>query len=163
MLLSLPVVSPLLDAAFTGTGVLPEFVLARSGAAARPAEREADFATALGYARSYHAIHGTLAAAIDTVHDGFPLGRWLVRTRRQARQGHLSAATSQALTAIAPWWNPPWPHTWQRTYQQTKLAHHTGQPLPSPLQKWTDRQRTRWNTLHPDQQHLLTSIGIRPG
>ncbi|MFF2923839.1 hypothetical protein ACFVTP_15775 [Streptomyces celluloflavus] len=42
----------------------------------------------------------------------------MVQTRRKARQGHLSAATSQALTAIAPWWNPPWPHTWQRTYQR---------------------------------------------
>ncbi|WP_267950772.1 hypothetical protein [Streptomyces sp. GMR22] len=33
---------------------------------------------------------------------------------------------------------------------------------PPALQKWTDRQRTRWTTLHPDQQQLLTTIDIHP-
>jgi hypothetical protein len=36
------------------------------------------------------------------------------RARRKppaARQGRLAPTTSQALQAIDPWWNPPWPHT----------------------------------------------------
>jgi hypothetical protein len=60
------------------------------------------------------------------------------------------------------WWNPPWPHTWQRTYQQAQLNHSTGQDHSPTIQRWTQRQRTRWNTLHPAQQHLLTTIGIKP-
>ncbi|MFF4181229.1 helicase associated domain-containing protein [Streptomyces sp. NPDC001750] len=117
----------------------------------------------LAHARTYALAHGHLSPSADIHHDGFPLGRWLVETRRKARQGQLAPTTHQALTTIDPWWNPPWPHTWQRTYQQTKLAHHTGRHLSPDLKRWTERQRTRWNTLHPQQQHLLTTIGTHPG
>ncbi|WP_260609338.1 helicase associated domain-containing protein [Streptomyces sp. WAC 01325] len=116
----------------------------------------------LAHARAYAQAHGHLSPSADTHHDGFPLGRWLVQTRRKARQGRLAPTTSQALQAIDPWWNPPWPSIWHRTYQQAKLNHHTGQPHSPALKRWTERQRTRWNTLHPDQQHLLTSIDIFP-
>ncbi|WP_030019298.1 Helicase associated domain protein [Streptomyces monomycini] len=113
-------------------------------------------------ARSYAALNGHLSPSADTYHDGFPLGRWLVETRRKARQGRLAPTTSQALTVIDPWWNPPWPSIWQRTYQQAKAHHHTGRGHSPTLKHWTDTQRTRWTTLHPDQQHLLTTIGIYP-
>ncbi|MDX3204173.1 helicase-associated protein, partial [Streptomyces scabiei] len=71
--------------------------------------------------------------------------------------------TTQVLEALDPWWNPPWPSIWQRTYQEAKLHQLNSRPHPPALQKWTERQRTRWNTLHPQQQHLLTTIGIHPG
>ncbi|WP_406164400.1 Helicase associated domain protein [Streptomyces sp. NBC_00996] len=116
----------------------------------------------LAHARAYAALHSHLACSKDTHHDGFALGDWLTQKRRAARQGHLSPTTTHALESIDPWWNPPWPHTWQRTYQQAQLNHHTGQPCPSGLQRWANTQRTRWNTLHPQQQHLLTTIGIHP-
>ncbi|EWS89733.1 LOW QUALITY PROTEIN: hypothetical protein SSIG_07844, partial [Streptomyces filamentosus NRRL 11379] len=116
----------------------------------------------LAHARAYALAHGHLSPSADTHHDSFPLGRWLVETRRKARQGQLAPITNLALTAIDPWWNPPWPSVWQRTYQQTKLAYRTGQPYSPGLQRWADRQRTRWTTLHPRQQHLLTTIGIHP-
>ncbi len=101
------------------------------GAAARPAEREADFAVGLGYARSYHATHRTLAAAIDTVHDGFQLGRWLRRQRQHARtdadRGTPPTAAAKALNRIDPWWCPPWSLAWQRAWQhihdQIKAGH----------------------------------------
>ncbi|MBT2398829.1 helicase associated domain-containing protein, partial [Streptomyces sp. ISL-100] len=117
----------------------------------------------LAHAHAYAQTHGHLSPSADTHHDGFPLGRWLVQTRRKARQGRLSPSTTQALENLDPWWNPPWPHTWQRSYQQAKLHHRTGRLHPPPLQKWADRQRTRWTSLHPTQQHLLTTINIHPG
>ncbi|MFJ7227862.1 helicase associated domain-containing protein [Streptomyces sp. NPDC098090] len=90
-------------------------------AAARPAEREADFAVGLGDTRSYHATHRTLAAAIDTVHDGFQLGRWLRRQRQHARtdahRGGPPSAAAKALDRIDPWWCPPWSLVWQRAWQ----------------------------------------------
>ncbi|GHF35858.1 Helicase associated domain protein [Streptomyces griseosporeus] len=114
----------------------------------------------LTHARAYAQAHGHLSPSAGTHHNGFPLGRWLVQKRRAARQGRLAPTTSQALAHLDPWWNPPWPHIWQRTYQQTKQAHSTGQPGSPTLQRWTEQQRTYWTTLHPTQQHLLTTIGI---
>ncbi|MCF2131089.1 helicase associated domain-containing protein [Strepomyces sp. STD 3.1] len=116
----------------------------------------------LAHARAYAALNGHLACSKDTRHDDFALGDWLTQKRRAARQGRLSPTTAHALDTLDPWWCPPWPHTWQRTYQQAKLHHHTGQLLPLPLQRWTEQQRTRWNTLHTTQQELLSTIGIHP-
>ncbi|MFJ2444046.1 hypothetical protein ACIOWG_27185 [Streptomyces sp. NPDC087658] len=42
------------------------------------------------------------------------------------------------------------------------MTHRSGQDHSPALQRWTERQRTRWNTLHPQQQHLLTTIDIHP-
>ncbi|MFE9459516.1 helicase associated domain-containing protein [Streptomyces californicus] len=116
----------------------------------------------LDHARAYALTHGHLSPSAGTHHDGFPLARWLVETRRKARQGQLAPITSQALTAIAPWWNPPWPSVWQRAYHQARKQHDAGQDHSPTLQRWTEQQRTRWNTLHPQQHHLLTTIGIHP-
>ncbi|MFD1663703.1 helicase associated domain-containing protein [Streptomyces caeni] len=117
----------------------------------------------LDHARAYAALHGHLSPSADTHHDGFPLGRWLVQTRRKARQGRLSPTTTQALRALDPWWNPPWPSIWQRTYQQAKLHQLNGQDHSPAIQRWTEQQRTHGNTLHPSQQELLSAIGIHPG
>ncbi|MFD8261610.1 Helicase associated domain protein [Streptomyces griseoluteus] len=114
----------------------------------------------LDHARAYAQVHGHLSPSTDTHHNGFPLGRWLVQKRRAARQGRLAPTTNQALENLDPWWCPPWPHIWQHTYQQAKLNHHTGQGHSPTLGKWMDRQRTHWKTLHPQQQHLLTTIDI---
>ncbi|MFE4998015.1 helicase associated domain-containing protein [Streptomyces mirabilis] len=107
-------------------------------------------------------MNGHLACSKDTRHDDFALGDWLTQKRRAARQGRLSPTTAQALENLDPWWCPPWPHTWQRTYQQAKLAHRNDQHLSPDLKRWTDGQRTRWTTLHPQQQRLLTTIDITP-
>ncbi|MGY5060022.1 helicase associated domain-containing protein [Streptomyces sp. 900105755] len=114
------------------------------------------------HARAYAATRGHLSCSKNTLHDGFPLGEWLIQKRRAARQGRLSPTTTHTLNTLDPWWNPPWPHTWQRTYQQATLNHTNGQPYSPALQRWTERQHTHWNTLHPDQQELLTTIGINP-
>jgi hypothetical protein len=39
------------------------------------------------------------------------------------------------------------------------LHHHTGRPHSPTLQRWTERQRTHWNTFHPTQQELLSAVG----
>ncbi|MDW4910702.1 Helicase associated domain protein [Streptomyces sp. ADMS] len=131
-------------------------------AARRQTSRVYPTSPGLAHARTYAALNGHLSCSKDTHHDGFALGDWLVQTRRRARQGRLAPTTTHTLDTIDPWWCPPWPSIWQRTYQQTKLNHHTGQAHSPTLQRWTERQRTRWNTLHPDQQELLSAIGICP-
>ncbi|WP_329331172.1 helicase associated domain-containing protein [Streptomyces sp. NBC_00663] len=117
----------------------------------------------LTHARTYAATHGHLACSQTTLHDGFPLGAWLVQKRSAARQGRLSpTTTTHALDTIDPWWNPPWSRTWQHAYRQAQFHQRTGQSPSPALQQWTGRQRTLWTTLHPAQQHLLTTIGIHP-
>ncbi|MEV6726188.1 helicase associated domain-containing protein [Streptomyces xanthochromogenes] len=143
--------------------LLTDLDITPEAAARRRTSRVYPVSPGLAHARTYAQAHGHLACSKDTRHDGFALGDWLVQTRRRARQGRLSPTTTQALEDLDPWWNPPWPSIWQRTHQQAKLNYRNGQ-APSPaLQRWTERQRTRWNTLHPDQQQLLATIGIHPG
>ncbi|MFD5475275.1 Helicase associated domain protein [Streptomyces sp. NPDC127105] len=142
-------------------------------AAARPAERAADFAVGLGHARSYHSTHGTLAAAISTVHDGFELGRWLRRQRQHARtdadRGAPQCAAAKALTTVDPWWCPPWSLAWQRTWQhihhQVQAGHqldvmHEFRSFSSTERAWLRRQITRYDDLHPGQQRLLADTGL---
>jgi hypothetical protein len=117
----------------------------------------------LPHARSHAAEHGHLAVSTPTEHAGFPLGSWLLQQRRKARSGRLSARTLQELTALDPWWNPPWPFAWQRHYHQCRTTLATGQPLPPELKRWTRKQTGLWAELHPHQQGLLSSIGICPG
>ncbi|MFF4181230.1 Helicase associated domain protein [Streptomyces sp. NPDC001750] len=143
------------------------------GAAARPAEREADFAVGLGYARSYHAIHGTLAAEIDTDHDGFQLGRWLRRQRQYARieadRGAPQSAAAKALSVVDPWWCPSWSLAWQRAWQQVHDQINAGHRFDAdhhfrsfaPAQRtWLRQQRNPYDDLHPGQQRLLAGIGL---
>ena len=138
----------------------PTWNITPEAAARRRTSRVYPSSPGLTHARAYANLHGHLSPSADSQHDGFPLGRWLVQKRRAARHGRLSPTTSQVLEAIDPWWNPPWPSIWQRTYQQTKL--NGGQDRSPAFQRWTERQRTRWTTLHPQQQELLAAIGIQP-
>ncbi|MGI3224978.1 Helicase associated domain protein [Streptomyces sp. GTA36] len=133
------------------------------------------FETALTHARAYAAQHGHLAVPRDTLHDGFPLGRWLAsqRTRAsiRARRNLPASPHTTELTAIDPWWNPPWKTEWQRNYHRALDYIHAGKPfdpahrIPHPstaIGSWINRARRRYHHLHPDQQHLLTTLGIHP-
>ncbi|MFD5234827.1 helicase associated domain-containing protein [Streptomyces qaidamensis] len=142
--------------------LLTDLNITPEAAARRRTSRVYPVSPGLAHARAYAAPNGHLACSKDTLHDGFALGDWLVQTRRRARQGRLSPTTTQALHAPDPWWNPPWPSIWQRTYQQAQFNHHTGQAHSPALRRWTERQRTRWTTLHTTQQELLTAAGILP-
>ncbi|WP_327207215.1 immunity 52 family protein [[Kitasatospora] papulosa] len=80
---------------------------------------------------------------------GFPLGRWLNKQRYRVRQKGITPA-AHALTAIAPWWNPPWGMVWQRAYRHAHTRHR----------RWIHKRRRIWLLLHPHQQNLLAKIDI---
>ncbi|MFI6434920.1 helicase associated domain-containing protein [Streptomyces sp. NPDC050759] len=118
-------------------------------------------------------MHGTLTAAVDTVHDGFQLGRWLRRQRQHARdhadRGTPPSARTKALSATDPWWCPPWNLVWQRTWQhihdQIKAGHqldadHHFRSFAPAQRTWLRVQRTRYDDLHRGQQRLLADIGL---
>nr|WP_329948742.1 helicase associated domain-containing protein [Streptomyces sp. BE303] len=125
---------------------------------------------ALAHARAWAAEHGSLAEVhTSTVHDGYPLGRWLVGQRGRAGLGKISAERAEALAAIDPWWRPPWHLRWQRDYHHARRqAHLVGGSDPSvywsvmseSARAWLKAQQRLWKELHPSQQHLLAGIGI---
>ncbi|MEV6796576.1 helicase associated domain-containing protein [Streptomyces sp. NPDC051320] len=142
--------------------------------AARPRRRNmrAGAEEALAHARSYAAEHGSLASVTSaTVHDGFRLGQWLANQRNYQRTGHrpLPAGRAQALTAIDPWWCPPWHLRWQRHYYRSRDAA-AGRRLQAEngfnalddagAADWLWRQCATYDELRPEQQQLLTDIGI---
>ncbi|MFI1259114.1 helicase associated domain-containing protein [Streptomyces netropsis] len=144
----------------------------RSRLGHRPDLRPA-FETALAYARAWHAEHSHLAAPRDTQHDGYPLGMWLFsqrnRAKQRARDGLPPSPHLNELTAIDPWWNPPWDLHWQRNYYRTRDHVQAGRPfdpaarIPAPssvLGSWITRACLQYDQLHPDQQHLLNAISI---
>ncbi|SOD65137.1 Helicase conserved C-terminal domain-containing protein [Streptomyces sp. 1222.2] len=120
--------------------------------------RQQAFDRALAHATAYAARHGHLAAPVEEVHDGFPLGRWLATQRTRAAA--LTDQRAAALTALDRWWNPPWPITWQRTYHAARqIMEHNG-TTATEEEKWLEAQRTRCDRLHPEQKSLLKELGL---
>ncbi|MEZ7160008.1 helicase associated domain-containing protein, partial [Streptomyces sp. MAD19A] len=146
---------------------------AAAAAAARPRRRSyaERFQVGLAHARAFANVHGNLAAVAQaTLHDGYPLGRWLANQRNHRRSGRqpMPASRAQALAAIDPWWNPPWHLTWQRHYYRARdaAAGHPLHPengfdgLDDSTARWLRTQCRTYDQLHPDQQRLLNAIGI---
>ncbi|MFF5759982.1 Helicase associated domain protein [Streptomyces longwoodensis] len=119
--------------------------------------RQQAFDRALAHAAAYAARHGHLAAPVDEIHDGFPLGRWLATQRTRAAT--LTNQRAAALTALDRWWNPPWPITWQRAYYVARQQSEDA-ATDSPTGKWLETQRVRAGDLHPEQRLLLEAIGL---
>ncbi|SCF66260.1 helicase associated domain-containing protein [Streptomyces sp. Ncost-T10-10d] len=151
-------------------------MLARLGITAANARRarprritqQASFETGLGHARSFAAHHGHLAASRTARHDGYRLGSWLATQRQRAANDRLPRDRVEALTTIAPWWNPPWGLPWQMAYHtvRTETRGHTlhapaGFPcLPPSATRWLLTQCINYASLHPGQQQLLADLGI---
>ncbi|CAL9669803.1 hypothetical protein SUDANB145_07353 (plasmid) [Streptomyces sp. enrichment culture] len=110
--------------------------------------------TAVEHATTFAETHGHLAVPRDTIQDGFPLGQWLNKQRYRTRTTGPTPA-AHALTAIDPWWNPPWGMAWQNAYQRARTQPHT----PA-TRRWITKQQRIWPLLHPDQQHLLTAAEL---
>ncbi|MFF5505877.1 helicase associated domain-containing protein [Streptomyces roseolus] len=163
----------------TGLGITPQDAHAarpqqetrtrrRTGASrSRPTSVSSSIDGGLPYARSYAHTHGGLGTAhYTTEHDGFPLGWWLYEQRKRA-VAHLRRTGrpwphDTRLTALDPWWNPPWRVSWNHSYHQAHTHHTAGHAFPGTTTKWIRNQQHAWNQLHPHQQHLLTTLGI-PG
>ncbi|MCZ7434764.1 helicase associated domain-containing protein [Streptomyces sp. WMMC1477] len=128
---------------------------------------ERAFDNGLAHARLYHQQHGHLAVPKEDAWGDYPLGTWLSNLRNR----HTKMPTHQvtALSSIYPWWNAPWSTLWQRTWHQARdhagaaggLEPASGFPTTSySLGEWLYLQCTRHPFLHPEQQRLLTQIGI---
>ncbi|MEU4849168.1 helicase associated domain-containing protein [Streptomyces gilvosporeus] len=138
-------------------------ITASTAASAQPRRSHARpwaAAPGLPHARAYAAAHGHLAASHGTLRNDFPLGEWLRTQRRRARHNTADEAVFRVLTELDPWWNPPWDFTWQRTYHQHRTALAAGRPIPPVLERWTRKQTSLWEQLHPHQQTLLASVGV---
>ncbi|MER8073444.1 Helicase associated domain protein [Streptomyces sp. NPDC094034] len=118
--------------------------------------RQQAYDRALAHAAAYAARHGHLAAPVDEIHDGFPLGRWLATQRTRAETLTNQRATS--LTALDRWWNPPWPITWQRAYHAARQSL-VNNDTASQAQAWIEAQRARFDRLQPEQRGLLKELG----
>ncbi|MDX3745746.1 helicase associated domain-containing protein [Streptomyces sp. AK08-02] len=141
---------------------------------ARPRRRSQRFGEqeALAHARAWALEHGSLAAIrISTVHEDYPLGRWLSDRRGQMGRGVLSPNRAEALTRIDPWWRPPWHLCWQRSYEHAcqQLQQVGGGELVAgfllmdrPAQEWLRIQQRRYHLLLPDQHDLLNRLGLKP-
>ncbi|CAL9669984.1 hypothetical protein SUDANB145_07364 (plasmid) [Streptomyces sp. enrichment culture] len=147
-------------------------VTAEAARTARPrrASMRARFETGLEHARAYFAEHGHLAVSgKGTVHEGYPLGTWLVAQRSKAHRAARPTDRSRALDAVDPWWNPPWPLKWQRSFAQLRRLVQDGHALDTQcgfpglkaeLALWLSHQCAVYGSLRRDQQCLLAGIGI---
>ncbi|MEU6578297.1 helicase associated domain-containing protein [Streptomyces sp. NPDC046805] len=125
------------------------------------------FTAGLAHARAYAAVHGRLAVPKHACFNGFPLGNWLSNQRTNAAV--LPPGRVEALDAIDPWWNPPWPVSWQRFYHRALAHTQTHGPVgadrgfpgtSTSLGEWLYTQCLRYADLHPAQQELLGHLGI---
>ncbi|MFJ2193900.1 helicase associated domain-containing protein [Kitasatospora sp. NPDC087861] len=133
----------------------------------RPTAVSSSIDGGLPYARSYARTRDGLGTAhYATEHDGFPLGWWLHEQRKRAKAHHRRTGQTwpheQELATLDPWWNPPWRISWQHTYTSILIALAHGHRQSGSQRHWLTTQHTNWQNLHPDQQHLLTTIGIAP-
>ncbi|WP_430480454.1 Helicase associated domain protein [Streptomyces sp. P11-1] len=141
---------------------------------ARPRRRSqrAGEQEALAHARAWASEHGSLAGvSVSTVHEDYPLGRWLSDRRGQMGRGVLSPDRAEALARIDPWWRPPWHLRWQRSYEHARQQLQqagggelvAGFPLMDrPAQEWLRIQQRRYHLLLPGQHDLLDQLGLKP-
>ncbi len=137
---------------------------------------DAGFWRNLSAARSYYAVHSTLACPRNAVWDGVPLGQWVSNLRRPGGLGTDPARAEErrrALEAIDQEWNPSgWPVDWQRHYAAARvlLAEEQGgvELLPGvtvngvDVGTWATRQTDPavWDTLSAEQQTRLEALGL---
>lgn len=130
-------------------------------------KHDAAWRSRLTAAADYHRAHGHLAAPATT-----SVGAWLAEQRHLAAKNTLDQARADALTALAPDWRLPHGADWHRKYGLLH-AHLASGADPAALTRdsllagvkigaWLHRQMATWLSLHPGQQHLLTTLGLTP-
>ncbi|WP_424922501.1 Helicase associated domain protein [Streptomyces sp. wa53] len=138
---------------------------------------DAGFWRNLTAARTYHAVHGTLAAPKDAMVEGVAVGQWLANLRKSGGLGKDQERAGErraALEAIDPEWCPEWSTEWQRHYATARalLGEEGGltEVLPGVLVHgcdvgaWINRQREHavWTKLLPEQRQRLEALGLTP-
>uniref|UniRef100_UPI000517CBF9 DEAD/DEAH box helicase n=1 Tax=Streptomyces rimosus TaxID=1927 RepID=UPI000517CBF9 len=137
---------------------------------------DAKFIKNLSAARTYYAVHGTLAAPKDAVADGVAVGQWLANLRKAGGLGsNQERATERRrlLEALDPDWNQAWPVDWQRRYVLVRRLMEDGGATPDEIRpgvvvdgedigRWLHAQRQGWEQLHDGQRERLTTLGITP-
>ncbi|MGW0912596.1 Helicase associated domain protein [Streptomyces sp. NPDC002784] len=126
----------------------------------------------LAAARVYYDEHWTLCAPRSATALDRPLGQWLSNLRRP---GALAEHPDweEALRAVDPDWNPPWPTDWQRHYAAVReLLREEDRPELLPgvtchgmdVGKWLHKQRRPavWQALAAGQRERLEQLGIAP-
>ncbi|WP_186780208.1 DEAD/DEAH box helicase [Streptomyces salinarius] len=130
-------------------------------------KHEAAWRSRLTAAADYLHTHGHLAAPATT-----PVGAWLAEQRHHATKNTLTPARADALTALAADWRLPHGPDWHRKYHLLRAHLATGAD-PATLTRdtllagvkigsWLHRQLSSWPSLAPDQQQLLTALGLTP-
>ncbi|MCX4993757.1 Helicase associated domain protein [Streptomyces sp. NBC_00568] len=121
---------------------------------------------ALAAAQTYAARFGHLAVTGATVIDGIALDAWLSSARRRQRTTGRPTRLGTRLSALDPWWNPPWALSWQRMWW---AVHHHLNGLPDGSQWWPDapgregavawlREQHARASLLPGQQQLVADL-----
>ncbi|WP_106437559.1 MULTISPECIES: DEAD/DEAH box helicase [Kitasatospora] len=116
---------------------------------------------------AYHQQTGHLA--IPTTDPG---GRFLAEQRAQAARGQLAPERTADLENIDPHWRllhgPDWHRKYATLRTHLRAGHDPAELHPDSvlvgirIGPWLQRQTTGWAKLHPDQQRLLTEIGLTP-
>ncbi|MFI2437381.1 Helicase associated domain protein [Streptomyces sp. NPDC018693] len=130
-------------------------------------KHDAAWRSRLAAAADYLRTHGHLAAPATT-----SVGAWLAEQRHLAGRQELAEERADALTALDADWRLPHGADWHRKYHLLR-AHLADGADPGALSRdtllagvkigsWLHRQLTTWHTLHPGQQHLMTSLGLTP-
>ncbi|MGV9608880.1 hypothetical protein ACWDR2_34870 [Streptomyces sp. NPDC003631] len=97
------------------------------------------------------------------------MGKWLNLHRHRQRAASHPTRLGQQLTALDPWWNPPWPISWQRSYWAAR--HHLyglpagmvwwlGAPNEVQVRQWLHTQQASWRALPPGQQELVADLDL---
>ncbi len=137
---------------------------------------DSKFMKNLSAARTYYAVHGTLAAPKDAVADDVAVGQWLANCRKA---GGLGANEERAkerrrlLEALDADWNPDWPIDWQRRYVLLRRLMEDDGATPGEIRpgvvvngedigRWLKAQQEGWEQLHDGQRERLAALGIEP-
>ncbi|MER5556178.1 Helicase associated domain protein [Streptomyces sp. NPDC002793] len=138
---------------------------------------DAGFWRNLTAARTYHSVHGTLAAPKDAIVEGVAVGQWLANLRKAGGLGKDEVRAGErraALEAIDPEWNSDWSVDWQRHYSTARALLFEEQGLTEVLPgvlvhgcdvgAWINRQREHavWEGLLPEQRQRLELLGLAP-
>ncbi|KEF03590.1 helicase [Streptomyces rimosus subsp. rimosus] len=137
---------------------------------------DAKFMKNLSAARTYYAVHGTLAAPKDAVADDVAVGQWLANLRKTGGLGaneERATERRRLLEALDPDWNPSWPVDWQRRYVLVRRLLEDDGATPGEIRpgvvvdgedigRWLKAQREGWEQLHDGQRERLAALGIGP-